>query len=122
MCNTKIRATSIGALAVVGAMLVGCQSNKEVAGPPLLNGNWASSDGVYTAEFRNGSFRAVANDTGGVISEGSYVALSDSNVKLSWTGIVSGRSNSAECLKPNPDQLDCVDQNGNKFSLKRARS
>ena len=120
MSNTRISAVS--ALLLAAVLLAGCQTNKEVAGPPLLNGNWASSDGVYTAEFRNGSFRAVANDTGGVISEGSYVALSDSNVKLSWSGIVSGRSNSAECLKPNPDQLDCVDQNGNKFSLKRART
>ena len=95
------------------------KTNKEKAGPPLLNGNWASSDGVYVAELRNGNFKAVANDTGGVISQGRYIALSEDKIKLEWYGIVSGKSNSAECLKPNTEQLDCVDENGNKFSLRR---
>lgn len=113
--------TRIGILvcAVCSVFLTACQSNKEVAGPPILNGSWASSDGVYTAELRNGNFRAVANDTGGVISEGEYVALSESKVRLKWKGVVSGQENQAECLKPSVDQLDCVDINGNKFSLRR---
>ena len=96
-----------------------CQSKKEVAGPPILNGSWASSDGVYVAEFRNGNFRAIANDTGGVISQGNYIALSESKIQLSWNGVVSGKSNSAECIKPSSNQLDCVDQNGIKFTLRR---
>ncbi len=90
-----------------------CQANKEVAGPPILNGKWASSDGIYIAELNNGVFRAIANDTGGVISEGNYIALSDTRVKLNWFGVVSGKANSAECLKSTADQLDCVDENGN---------
>lgn len=101
------------------AVVSSCQANKEVAGPPILNGKWASSDGIYIAELNNGIFRAIANDTGGVISEGNYIALSDTRVKLNWYGVVSGKANSAECLKSTADQLDCVDENGNKFSLKR---
>ncbi len=109
-------------LVLLGAVMVGisaCQSNKEKAGPPLLNGSWASSDGVYVAELRNGDFKAVANDTGGVISQGRYIAISEEKVKLEWYGVVSGKSNSAQCLKPSTEQLDCVDENGNKFSLRR---
>ena len=107
---------------LAGLILCGvaaCQTKKEKAGPPLLNGSWASSDGVYVAELRNGDFRAVANDTGGVISQGRYIAVADDKVRLEWYGVVSGKSNSADCLKPTPDQLDCVDENGNKFSLRR---
>lgn len=100
-------------------VLTSCQGSKEVAGPPILNGKWASSDGIYVAELNNGIFRAIANDTGGVISEGNYVALSDTRVKLNWYGVVSGKANSAECLKSTADQLDCVDENGIKFSLRR---
>ncbi len=117
--GSVMRRGILGLAAISLLMVASCQSNKEVAGPPILNGKWASSDGVYTAELDNGIFRAVANDTGGVISEGSYTALSDTKVRLNWFGVVSGKSNSAECLKSSADQLDCVDENGNKFSLRR---
>lgn len=100
--------------------LAACQNKKDLAGPPVLNGSWASSDGVYVAQLANGKFQAVANDTGNVISEGSYLALSENKVQLSWVGKISGKSNQAECLKPDFNQLDCVDLSGNKFSLRRS--
>jgi len=106
-------------LAMMAIALVACQGNRELAGPPVLNGDWASSDGVYVAQLRNGNFQAVANDTGNVISEGTYVALAENRVQIRWVGRVSGNSNQAECLKPEDNQLDCVDANGNKFSLRR---
>ena len=106
-------------LSFAALLMAGCNPNKEVAGPPILNGNWSSSDGVYTAQFLNGSFRATANDTGALISEGEYVALAEDRIQIKWNGLVSGRSNQAECIKPDANQLDCVDMNGNKFSLRR---
>lgn len=110
-----------GAAAVLAiGILAGCNNAKDLAGPPVLNGKWASSDGVYVAELLNGQFRAVANDTGNVISEGSYIALAENKIKLSWVGKISGKSNQAECLKPEDNQLDCVDVSGNKFSLRRS--
>lgn len=107
--------TAVGLL----MLLASCNTNKEVAGPPILNGNWASSDGVYVAEFRNGSFQAVANDTGNVISRGEYIALAEDRVQLKWNGLVTGRDGSADCAKPEPNRLNCVDANGNRFSLQR---
>lgn len=108
--------TAITALSVLAA----CNNAKDLAGPPVLNGSWASSDGIYVAELLNGQFKAVANDTGNVISEGSYIALAENRIKLSWVGKISGKSNEAECLKPDDNQLDCVDVSGNKFSLRRS--
>lgn len=109
------------ALVLLAALtLAGCSLTKdEVAGPPLLNGNWASTDGVYTAELRNGSFRALANDTGNVISQGNYVALSETNVRIEWVSNLSGSANKADCVKPSDNQLDCTDQGGRTFSLRR---
>lgn len=106
-------------LVLMALGLAACQGNREIAGPPVLNGNWASSDGVYVAQLENGRFQAVANDTGAVISEGSYIALAENRVKIDWMGRISGKANTAECLKPEDNQLDCVDANGNKFSLRR---
>ncbi len=119
--SMRIKNWTLGVIAV-GAMsfLAACQNAKDIAGPPVLNGNWASSDGVYVAQLLNGQFKAVANDTGNVISEGSYIALAENEIQLSWVGRISGKSNQAECLKSDPNQLDCVDVNGNKFSLRRS--
>ncbi len=114
--NLVFGLVTIAALSVLTA----CQNAKDIAGPPVLNGNWASSDGVYVAQFLNGQFKAVANDTGNVISEGSYIALAENKVQLNWLGKISGKTNQAECLKPEENQLDCVDVNGNKFSLRRS--
>ncbi len=112
---------TLGVIAVgTMSLLAACQVDKDLAGPPILNGNWASSDGVYVAQLFNGQFKAVANDTGNVISEGSYIALAENKIQLSWVGKISGKSNQAECLKPEDNQLDCVDVNGNKFSLRRS--
>lgn len=115
--RSLLRSCGIASLLMI--TLAACQGNKEVAGKPVLNGNWASSDGVYVAEFRNGTFQAVANDTGGVISRGEYVALSPEQVRLNWVGLVSGKANQANCQKPAENRLDCTDSNGNTFSLLR---
>ena len=110
---------SIAGICACCLLLAACNTNKEVAGPPIVNGKWASSDGVYTAEFLNGSFKAIANDTGGLISEGEYVVLAQDRIQIKWNGLVSGKSNQADCVKSGAEQLDCTDLSGNRFSLRR---
>jgi hypothetical protein len=119
--RNKKRGLARGLIAASCAIvfLSACQ-NEEKAGPPILNGSWASSDGVYVAEFLNGNFQAVANDTGGVISRGEYVAVASDQVRLRWVGLVSGQANQAECTRAEPNRMDCVDANGNRFSLSRS--
>ncbi len=117
MTNTKYQ---FGAIAILAIVLSGCSLSKdEIAGPPILNGDWASTDGVYVAELRNGNFRAIANDTGSVISQGNYIAISETSVRLEWVSSISGNANKANCVKPSADQLDCTDQGGKTFSLQR---
>ena len=113
--GSKSKLIAIGLLFV----LVSCQLNKEVAGPPIVNGKWASADGVYTSEFSNGAFRSIANDTGNTLAEGSYIVRSETAVDLSWTSRLSGASNTAKCTKPSADVLNCNDATGNRFTLRR---
>jgi len=115
----KTKSTGVIFTVVACALALFACQKKEVAGPPIVNGNWASSDGVFTAEFSNGIFRATANDTGSVISQGEYVVLAEDRIQLKWDGLVSGKSNQANCTKPSTEQLDCVDLEGKTFSLRR---
>lgn len=114
-----VRKKRVAVAVILSATLAGCQTNGSPSEPPLANGSWASSDGVYVAEFLNGSFRAVANDTGNVISEGTYIASSKENIKLRWTSNLTGQTNQADCIKPDVNVMNCTDQNGNKFTLRR---
>jgi len=119
----KFEVTSNWARCVVMAGLVlpiaACASSPEPASSPIANGSWASSDGIYTAEFNNGTFRSVANDTGEVLSQGNYTVNSETALQISWRGNVSGKFNSANCTKPDANTMNCVDESGKSFSLQR---
>ena len=97
-----------------------CQQKKE-PGPPVLNGKWASTDGVYTATFFNGSFQAVANDTGSLISKGSYIALGSDQIRIRWKSELTGNENQANCTRPSAHVLDCSDLAGSRFGLRRSQ-
>ena len=107
----------LAALAVTG-----CQSGKKadpLAGGGGLAGRWVSSDSVFTAEFRDGSFVSTANDTGETLSTGSYIVLSVNEVRLEWVGNLSKQRNVATCQRPSVDLLNCTDQASRSFSLRK---
>jgi hypothetical protein len=112
-----------GMLAMLAAVaLAGCGQTAKVdplAGGGGLTGNWAPDDGGYTALFANGIFRTTATDTGNVISEGNYVAVSASQVELRWQSKITGLQNSAQCQRPDPNVLNCTDAAGKPFVLRR---
>lgn len=107
---------------VIGLVLplAACAKPPVPAKAPIANGGWASSDGIYRAEFNNGTFRSVANDTGEVLSQGNYTVNSETSLQISWRGNVSGKFNSAKCTKPDVNTMNCVDEGGKSFSLRRA--
>lgn len=117
MNSNWVRCATLIALALP---IAACQSNKpDPAKAPIANGSWASSDGIYKAEFNNGTFRAVANDTGEVLSQGNYTIQSETALQISWRGNVSNKFNSAKCTKPDVNIMHCVDETGKSFSLRR---
>lgn len=103
------------------ALAAGCQTAKinPTAGGGGLSGRWSPDNGGYMAEFQAGTFRTLANDTGNVISQGSYVVLSESQVQLKWTSNITGQENGADCTRPSVDLLNCTDAGGKPFTLRR---
>ncbi|MFK7902212.1 MAG: hypothetical protein AB8B49_05145 [Nitratireductor sp.] len=114
--------SKITVLAALFGALAGC-NDKEVidplAGGGGLAGEWVSGDNVFTAQFVNGNFLAVANDTGSKLSEGSYTVISASEVRMNWLGVVSGQNNAAVCQRPDASRMNCTDQTGKTFTLKK---
>jgi hypothetical protein len=110
------------ALVMAAAALSGCQKDKinPTAGGGGLAGNWNPDTGGYTAQFDNGRFTTVASDTGNVISQGGYLAISEKQVDLNWTSNVTGSQNTATCTRPDLDTLNCTDGGGKTFVLRRA--
>lgn len=103
--------------------VAGCESNKKanpLAGGGGLAGRWVSSDSVFTAEFRDGSFASTANDTGETLSTGTYIVVSTNEVRLDWIGNLSRQQNRASCQRPSVDVLNCTDQAGRTFSLQKS--
>ena len=121
MAEIHTVATKRMALAVIATLaLAGCNArDKEdpLAGGGGLSGQWRSSDNVFTAQLQDGAFQATANDTGSLISEGSYVVLSTTEVRLSWRGTITGQENSAVCSRPDIGTLNCRDAAGKTFTL-----
>jgi hypothetical protein len=121
----RIPALRLVAALAVGAVVSSCQETARIdpsAGGGGLAGNWAPDGGGYAASFDNGVFRTMATDTGNVISEGSYVALSASQVELRWQSRITSLPNTAQCVRPDPNQLNCTDQSGKAFTLRRVAS
>jgi hypothetical protein len=112
----------VAAVAALGLALWGCESTKinPTAGGGGLAGEWKPTEGNYTASFDNGTFTTTALDTGGIISQGSYVAISEKEVDLNWQSNVTGTANSARCQRPDPNTLVCADGGGRGFTLRRA--
>lgn len=121
--SMKMRATRLStAIAGLGLLaLSGCQTAEvnPTAGGGGLAGSWLPANGGYTASFNNGVFSTVAADTGNVISQGSYIAISESEVELTWTSNITGNTNIARCQRPDADTLDCTDDGGRQFVLRR---
>jgi hypothetical protein len=114
-------ATRLAALALAGA-LAACQQTPKIdplAGGGGLGGSWAPETGGYTATFANGVFRTTATDTGNVISEGGYTAISAAEVELRWQSRITNLPNQAKCNRPDANTLMCTDQAGKAFTLRR---
>lgn len=103
--------------------LGGCAQGVKIdptAGGGGLTGTWQPDGGGYTARFDNGTFSTVAADTGGLISQGSYIVQSESQVQLQWKSNITGLDNSAQCNRPDPNSMECRDAGGKSFVLRRS--
>lgn len=117
-----VKPAGLFAIFLAAVAVTGCETGKKanpLAGGGGLAGRWVSADSVFSAEFRDGSFVSTANDTGETLSTGSYIVVSVSEVRLEWVGNLSQQRNVATCQRPSVDILNCTDQSGRAFSLRK---
>lgn len=122
--GSKAGMRGIAVMAIVAGALAlsACQQRGKIdplAGGGGLTGNWVSGDNVFTARFDDGAFTATANDTGAMISQGSYVVVSTEELRLEWLGLITNQSNSATCQRPDATLLNCTDASGRRFTLRK---
>jgi len=119
-----IKTVQMTAMGVLVAMALSACQTKDAKIDPLaggggLTGKWVSSDNVFSAQLDNGNFYSTANDTGEILSEGKYIVVSASEIKLEWRGRLSGLDNSARCQRQGTDLMTCTDQAGKSFTLQK---
>lgn len=110
------------AVIAAGVAISGCGRDGRInptAGGGGLQGSWLPDGGGYTATFDNGRFLTTASDTGNIISQGGYFAVSESEVQLTWMSNITGLENTASCQRPQVDTLNCTDGGGKSFTLRR---
>jgi len=114
-----IRASAVVAFVLSAGFLAGCQMTQTAgpAGSPL-DGNWASSDGIFVATFQNNGFSSRDARTGAVLAQGSY-ALQGSQVSMQWTSTTTQQQRSANCTLSSPTTLNCQQPNATPFQLNR---
>ncbi len=111
----------VAAMVLATLAMTACQTDKinPTAGGGGLSGDWRPDGGGYTAKFENGKFTTLALDTGNVISQGGYLAISETQVDLNWVSNITGTSNTATCARPDLNTLNCTDGGGKPFVLRR---
>ncbi len=100
-------------------MLTACQTY-QVAQPQrtAMDGRWASTDGVFVAEFDRGSFTSRFVQTGEVLAQGTY-SVSGSAVSLRWLSVQAQAQRSASCTFTTASTVQCQQDGGGAFELQR---
>jgi hypothetical protein len=124
-----IRAKTLSAILLSGAVLAGCVSPGEMGGdraqiaprPTGVDGQWASVGGplAYTASFRGGAFSSTETATGASLAQGTYRNLGQGQIAISSRSATSGQESSVNCNQMSADRLACVTSGGNRFELTR---
>ncbi|MEM7696049.1 MAG: hypothetical protein AAF318_16490 [Pseudomonadota bacterium] len=104
-------------LVMAAALLAGCQSARLSSSG--IAGDWASTDGVFVAQFANGAFTSRLVTTGEtVVADGRY-EVTGQTVALAWTSIAANEQRSANCVFGNRNEVTCTPSVGNPFTMTR---
>jgi hypothetical protein len=120
MINHLLRGALVLAALSVGA----CQSFDMGGGPPpqavatAMDGNWASTDGVFVATFERGGFVSRFTKTNEMLAKGTYT-VAGTNVTMDWISVSTKQQRAAACTFMSADVVACNQQGGGKFELRR---
>ena len=121
-----IKTGAFGATLIALTTLGGCVMDAPGGGGRFAmrsgpaEGNWGDPGGNIAATFRNGSFTAVATDTGNKSAQGSYNYTGSNSLSLDYLAIVRGERIQANCLLvAGSSSMNCTESTGRQFSLVR---
>ena len=120
-----IRTGAIAATFMAFTVLSGCVMDAPAPGGRFARsgaaeGNWSDAAGNVAATFRNGTFRAVATDTGNQSAQGTYTYSGPNSLSLDYLAIVRGERIRANCLLVSSGSaMNCTEDTGRQFSLVR---
>jgi hypothetical protein len=113
-----------GALVLAVLAVAGCQSFQgSMSAPPpaaatAMDGNWASTDGVFVANFDRGNFVSRFTATNEMLAKGSY-SVAGPNISMNWISVATKQQRAASCTFRSADLVACDQQGGGKFELRR---
>jgi len=118
-----IRGPLKAAVLLAGAALVAaCQTVSMPGGmaprSSAMDGNWASTDGVFRATFQRGSFTSRFTQTNEILAQGTYT-VSGGNVSMQWISVQAQQQRSANCIITGADTVSCSQTGGGSFELQR---
>ena len=116
-----IRTRTIAA-AAAATLLAGCQMMSGGPQSPArsqMDGNWASTDGVFVATFSGGSFVSRFTQTNEILAQGTYT-VDGSNVSMQWLSVQAQQQRSANCTIAGTGSVRCNQAGGGSFELTRS--
>jgi hypothetical protein len=117
-----IRATQAGGPILVALLLAACQTYSQ--SPPVqastpMDGNWASTDGVFVATFQGGRFTSRFTQTNEILAQGTYT-VTGGNVSMQWVSVQAQQQRAANCAFTGTDSVACTQTGGGSFELNRS--
>ncbi len=98
--------------------LAACQSYDVQPQATAMDGRWASTDGVFIADFQRGSFTSRFIQTNEILAQGTYT-VTGSNVSMRWLSVQAQEQRAATCTFTGPSQVSCMQAGGGSFALQR---
>lgn len=107
--------------ALLAAIVLGACQSREAQQPPRtpMDGRWASTDGVFIAEFQGGRFTSRFTQTNEILAQGTY-AVAGNTVNLHWLSVQAQAERAASCTFTSASTVQCQQQGGGTFELQRS--
>jgi hypothetical protein len=114
------RASTIGAVALSLLFLAACQTSYLPApfARSTMDGTWASTDGVFVANFQDGRFVSRFTKTNEILAQGTYT-IAGSAVSMQWISVQAQQQRSANCSITTATTVACSQSGGGAFNLQR---
>lgn len=114
-----IRFTAVRAALLVAVLASACQSYEVQSQRTAIDGRWASTDGIFVADFQLGTFTSRFTQTNEILARGSYT-VSGADVALTWISVQAQEQRSAICTFTSATTVQCSQPDGSAFALIRS--